>query len=158
MQLHRPDADCHVPDGTELTAALARTTHLCIGAHQDDQEFMAYHGIEACYGRDDLWFTGVVVTDGAGSARGGPYSDHTDGDWHHVAIVWDGSRRYIYADGTEVAADPADLGESLESCDGRLYLGAHKGLSSSYFWTGMLDDTRIYNRALSPAEINALAN
>jgi LmbE family N-acetylglucosaminyl deacetylase len=78
MDFHRPDTDLLVPDGIEPAAALARTTHLCVGAHQDDQEFMAYEGIEACYEREDRWFTGVVVTDGGGSARSGPYAGHTD--------------------------------------------------------------------------------
>ena len=78
MKLSQPNADCFVPDDTALPEALARTTHLCIGAHQDDQEFMAYHGIAECFQRDDRWFTGVTVTNGGGSARGGPYAAHTD--------------------------------------------------------------------------------
>ena len=32
----------YIPDGTEEEQALERTTHLCIAAHQDDIEFMAY--------------------------------------------------------------------------------------------------------------------
>lgn len=78
MQLSRTDADIFVPDGTPLPQALARTTHLCIGAHQDDQEFMAYHGIAACFGHPDRWFSGVVVTNGGGSARTGPYARFND--------------------------------------------------------------------------------
>jgi hypothetical protein len=39
---------------------------------------MAWHGILACFGQADQWFTGVVVTDGAGSARAGIYADFTD--------------------------------------------------------------------------------
>lgn len=58
--------------------ALARVTHLGIGAHQDDLELMAYHGIASCYERDDLWFGGVTCTDGAGSARTGAFADFTD--------------------------------------------------------------------------------
>ncbi len=74
----RPDADLFIPDGAALPEALARTTHLAIGAHQDDLEIMAWHGILACFGQADQWFTGVVVTDGAGSARAGIYADFTD--------------------------------------------------------------------------------
>lgn len=78
MMLSQPHADIFVPDETALPGALARTTHLCIGAHQDDQEFMAYHGIAECFQHDDRWFTGVTVTNGGGSARGGPYAAYTD--------------------------------------------------------------------------------
>ena len=73
MQFHNPGADLFVPDGVAPDAALARTTHLCISAHQDDIEIMAYHGIAECFGRKDKWFTGVVVTNGAGSPRNGIY-------------------------------------------------------------------------------------
>ena len=78
MRFHHSEADVFVPDGEDLPAALERTTHLCIGAHQDDQEFMAYHGIVDCFGRADRWFAGVVVTNGGGSARTDVYADHTD--------------------------------------------------------------------------------
>jgi LmbE family N-acetylglucosaminyl deacetylase len=67
-----------IPDGTPVPAALERVTHLGIGAHQDDLEFMAFHGILACFARDDLWFGGVTCTNGAGSSRTGPYVDFTD--------------------------------------------------------------------------------
>lgn len=80
MKFHRPAADLFVPDGTPCPAALARTTHLGIGAHQDDLEFFAIHGILECHGRDDRWFTGVTVTDGAGSARAGVYERFTDAE------------------------------------------------------------------------------
>jgi LmbE family N-acetylglucosaminyl deacetylase len=79
MKFSRTDADLFVP-ASDLSpeAALARTTHLCVAAHQDDIEIMAYHGIAACFGRNDRWFSGVVVTNGAGSPRSGVYEHLTD--------------------------------------------------------------------------------
>ena len=74
MKFFRPDADVFVPDGPPPEQALARTTHLCVGAHQDDIEIMAQAGIAECHGRTDKFFTGVVVTDGAGSPRTGRYA------------------------------------------------------------------------------------
>ncbi len=73
-----PKADLHIPDGKALPEAVSRTTHLGIGAHQDDLEFMAYHGIAECFHRQDKWFGGVIATDGKGSSRAGPYKDWTD--------------------------------------------------------------------------------
>lgn len=80
MQLARADADVFLPrnDGLAAEQALARTTHLCVAAHQDDIEIMAHHGIAACYGRADRFFTGVVVTNGAGSPRAGAYAHFSD--------------------------------------------------------------------------------
>ena len=80
MNLSQPNAELYIPDGVEESHALARTTHLAIGAHQDDLEIMAYDGILACFQQPDKWFTGVVVTNGAGSARTGVYENHTDED------------------------------------------------------------------------------
>ena len=71
-------AELFIPGGGSVDQALARTTHLAIGAHQDDLEIMAIDGILACFQRDDQWFSGVVVTDGAGSPRAALYAGTTD--------------------------------------------------------------------------------
>ena len=78
MKLRNPGVDIFIPDGVPIAAALDRTTHLGIGAHQDDLEIMAFHGIAECYGRSDKWFTGVTCTNGAGSPRAGAYAGHPD--------------------------------------------------------------------------------
>ncbi len=72
MNLHHPNAFIYIPSGELISTALARTTHLSIGAHPDDLEFMSLHGIAACYDKSDAFFTGIVVTDGAGSVKSGP--------------------------------------------------------------------------------------
>lgn len=84
MKLNKSTADLFVPDGTALPDALKRTTHLGIGAHQDDLEIMAFHGIVECYGRQDRWFTGVTCTNGAGSPRAGAYAHYTDAAMQQV--------------------------------------------------------------------------
>jgi LmbE family N-acetylglucosaminyl deacetylase len=78
LSLVNSNADVFVPDGTELSSALARTTHLAVGAHQDDLEFMAAHGVMECFQSAERWFTGVVVTDGGGSARDFEYEEYSD--------------------------------------------------------------------------------
>lgn len=69
-ELLEQTADIFVPEGGDWRDALRSATHLGIGAHADDLEFMAFHGIEQCRqggGR----FAGVILTDGAGSVGGG---------------------------------------------------------------------------------------
>ena len=80
MNLHNPTADIFIPDAAPPDAALVRITHLGIGAHQDDLEFMAFHGIEACYHSDADWFGGVTCTNGSGSARTGDYAKYSDAE------------------------------------------------------------------------------
>jgi LmbE family N-acetylglucosaminyl deacetylase len=87
MKLHLPTAEVYVPDGAPEEKALARTTHLAVGAHQDDLEIMAYHGILECFGKSDRWFTGVTVTNGAGSPRAGLYAGYTDEEMQRVRRV-----------------------------------------------------------------------
>jgi LmbE family N-acetylglucosaminyl deacetylase len=87
MQFKSTNALVYVPDGTPSEAALARTTHLAIGAHQDDLEIMAMDGILTCYQRADQWFTGVVVTNGAGSPRTAIYANFTDEQMQQVRIL-----------------------------------------------------------------------
>ena len=77
----------YIPDGTEEKKAIVRTTHLAISAHQDDIEFMAYAPIAECFGKADKWFSGIVVTDGAGSPRSGLYADYTDEEMKEVRIA-----------------------------------------------------------------------
>ena len=84
MKLNKETADIFIPDASDLKTALPRTTHLAVGAHQDDLEIMAYHGIMECYKKDDKWFTGVVVSNGAGSARTGKFADYTDEEMQKV--------------------------------------------------------------------------
>ena len=86
MQLHNENAIIFVPDGAPEAEALARTTHLAISAHQDDLEIMAADGILQCFQREDKWFTGVVMTNGAGSPRTALYADYTDEQMQQVRI------------------------------------------------------------------------
>ena len=78
MKLKLPTAQVFVPDGKPVAEALPRITHLGIGAHQDDLEFMAFHGILECFAKETQWFGGVTCTNGAGSSRTGAYEKYSD--------------------------------------------------------------------------------
>ncbi len=131
VRLNHPAADVYVPDGVSEEEALARTTHLCVGAHQDDIEIMAYHGIAACYQKKDLWFAGVTVTNGSGSPRTGIYGDFTDEEM--MAVRREEQRKAAYVGGysiqyqlgypsSEVKSPPA--GKVVEDLHGILLAAA----------------------------------
>lgn len=84
MKLNNENAVIYIPDNKE--EGYKRTTDLCISAHQDDIEIMSYGPTVKCYQKDDLWFSGMVVTDGAGSPRTGEYLKYTDEDMKKVRI------------------------------------------------------------------------
>jgi LmbE family N-acetylglucosaminyl deacetylase len=87
MNFKRENAQLFVPDGLPDEQALKRTTHMAIAAHQDDIEIMAIEGILACFQQPDKWFTGVVVTDGAGSPRDDLYREYTDEQMRSIRVV-----------------------------------------------------------------------
>jgi len=79
----------------------------------------------------------------------------TGDDWHRIGFIRDGSNRILYVDGIEVARD---IAANLEPASGGLYFGAGTNLESGSFFSGLIDDVRVYETALSAEEIAALAH
>ena len=116
MNFSNSTAATFIPSGESERSALSRITHLGIGAHQDDLEFMAFHGIEACYRQTDKWFGGVTCTDGAGSARSGLYKNYSDEEMcqvrrreqDHAAVVGDYAAIIQLDDPSHAIKDPSN--------------------------------------------------
>ena len=102
----------------------------------------------------------VFVAGAADFLNGPTWSD--DQRWHHMTVTWrssDGKGR-IYKDGALIFTATAGLGHSIPA-GGALVLGQWQntvggGLHAGF--TGFLSDVRIYDRALSEAEIELLYN
>lgn len=134
MKFSQTGAEIYVPDGTPVEAALARTTHLGISAHQDDLEIMALDGILAGFGDADNWFTAVVATNGAGSARDDLYANYTDEQMRAVRRVEQKKAAYVgeyaaavFLDLPSAAIKDAsntdavgDIRQVLEACNPRI--------------------------------------
>ena len=73
------------------------------------------------------------------------------GQWQHVAATYDGAVARFYIDGVEVASKPwaAQIGTS-----NAWRIGSSRTDGSRY-WDGLIDEARIYDRALPVAEIAA---
>ena len=95
-------------------------------------------------------------------------SDATDGygigasavvdcsDWTHVVIVYNGSEVKLYINGQ---LKSSDTGAGSVFCNQTVYLnfGTYQwGSSCSDWYKGYLDDVRLYNRAITSEEVNAL--
>ena len=105
MKFHLDTAEVYVPDNTPVDVALARTTHLCIAAHQDDIEIMSAQPIIECFQQKDKWFTGVVVTDGRGSPRDALYADYSDDDMRVVRFKEQRKAAYVGEFSAQVMLD-----------------------------------------------------
>ena len=119
MKLNNENATVFFPDGNE---ELGRTTHLAISAHHDDIELMAMHGVLECFGKKDKWFTGVVVTDGAGSPRNGLYADYTDEEMKAVRVVEQEKAAFVGEYAAQIRDFLSEL--SLEAVYGQTMLKA----------------------------------
>ena len=71
------NTDIYIPDGKTEDEALARVSHLGLGAHPDDLELLAGHAILECYQKNDRSFAGVICADGADSPRVGLYANRS---------------------------------------------------------------------------------
>ncbi len=71
----------------------------------------------------------------------------TDDFWHHIGFVRDGSLRTLYVDGIAVAQDTQD---GLGGSENGLYNGTGNHMQPGTYWSGLIDDVRIYNRVVLP--------
>jgi N-acetylneuraminic acid mutarotase len=86
---------------------------------------------------------------GAGRSTGPLFSETviTDEQWHRIGLVWDGSNRTLCVDGVAVAEDTQP---GLDGSTMGLYIGVDKSYAPGTFFSGLIDDIRIYKRAVSP--------
>ena len=92
----------------------------------------------------------VTALKSGGRHAGGPLNSETlivDDNWHRVGFTWDGTNRTLYVDDVEVAHDTLS---GVKGSDGGLYIGAGKNLEPDMFWSGLIDDVRIYDRVVIP--------
>jgi lysophospholipase L1-like esterase len=101
------------------------------------------------------WLTidaeGKLMTELGGTALvvkpGIPGSTITDGNWHRIGVALDGSHVELYIDSVMVASDvQVDVGITASS----LNIGVGKSYMPGSYWSGLIDDVRIYNRAVKP--------
>jgi len=82
-------------------------------------------------------------------------TDLFDNEWHHVAAVYDGARKFVYLDGERIGT--LDSSGSIETSNGRMLLGAGRDLSPpTHLLVGKIDDARIYDEALAQEEIQTV--
>lgn len=115
-----------------------------------------FHGLQAV-GTDMSWFSSAAVA---------------DDKWHHVALVCEGPRMLLYLDGKlakgeairNAGGEQDSLGEQAQTPAGMalgaagILIGAcnEGGTSPAYHFRGLIDDARIWSRALSADEVAEL--
>jgi len=77
----------------------------------------------------------------------------TDGNWHHIGMVWDGYVRMLYVDGMNVTQDEQT---NLEGKQSGLFIGAGARFEAAGFFWGLIDDVRLYDVAMRTEQIEAI--
>lgn len=101
------------------------------------------------YANDDAARPAGYLNAGAGDQALASPPQLPAGEWKHVALTYDGTTMRLYVDGVEIAARAQTGG--IIATDGALRIGGNA--SWGEFFTGVIDEVRVYNRALSAAEI-----
>jgi len=96
--------------------------------------------------------TGLVVP---GNRWGGIYSNASvnDGQWHHAAGTYDGSKLCLYVDGSLDVS--AEVKGSIKVNDQPVLIGENAE-KPKRFWNGLIDDVRVYTHGLTADEVAAL--
>ncbi len=96
-------------------------------------------------------FEGNLITELKSTGRAGnPLLSKTvitDGEWHHIGLVWDGSSRTLYVNDIVVAEDTQ---VNFEGSNEGLHIGTGKTMEAGTHWSGLIDDVRIYDRVVRP--------
>ena len=154
----------HVANESKFDCVAEVTVAAWIKVNRFDKEYQAIvtkgdsaWRIQRNQNTDTLEFACSGLAIPGGDQWGGLYgnSNVNDGKWHHVAGVYDGQRMYLYVDGVVDSSQPASgpIGTNNQP----VYIGENAEMNGR-FWNGLIDDVRVYNAALSRAEIEALYN
>lgn len=73
------------------------------------------------------------------------------GVWHHICLTFDGTTAKLYADGVQVASQA----KSWDLLLSKVYIG--RSVNNNNYWSGSIDDVRIYNTALTATQVLAIA-
>jgi type II secretory pathway pseudopilin PulG len=77
--------------------------------------------------------------------------------WNYIVGVWDGSRMTMFVNGTKIGPATPTTASNTHAI-ARVYIGKAPGIAAPAVFNGLIDDVRIYSRALSDAEAMALYN
>lgn len=135
-----------------LKYVMADSTHLCNGS-----SYALYTGSGG--GMQFYVYEG-------GTAQGSPVAAPAglwDGNWHAIAGTYDGSTVRLYVDGAQVGSGTAAPG-AIDYAGANSHdftLGNYPDLNCAggiYGFKGYIDESHVYNRALTPSEVATLAS
>ncbi|MEO0554168.1 MAG: LamG-like jellyroll fold domain-containing protein, partial [Bacteroidota bacterium] len=117
--------------------------------------FISYENYNATFGDKQLRFTSMKGVQGQYNLAKGAQNTINDTNWHHIAVVGDGSTIQFYVDGTADGV-PTNLSHYATGTSTRDFSLGRAGIGQQHL-NGSIDEVHVFNRALTPAEIQQLA-
>ena len=149
-------ASVGIAEGTSRTiSGWARADRIDVGAWTDVFGFTGPSGDGGHFDIECVGDTGTTTLGYYGVHRYGWEQDiiPIDLKWHHLAATFDGETVAWYGDGLRVGSDAVAAADVVPP--GQVHIG--KRQDNTNFFPGSVDEVRIYDRALSPAEVAGLA-
>lgn len=99
-----------------------------------------------------------MMKNGSSLVTGGGFDNYGMGDkWTHLAFVFDGQRLYMYVNGSLKGMRELKTADSAVASNGKLRIGTGNDANNgNMFFRGKMADVRLYNRALSAGDIQAI--
>ena len=146
--------DIDAIDGaTEITVTAWVKWGGTVGGLIDPQEFHRKQNVYAFGGGWKDHKAKFWIYDSAWRNSGDSVTDIDDGNWHFIVGVYDGEYLRLYVDGVEESN--VYLGATTLNANSEpVIIGSSR--RTAEFWNGIIDEVRIYNRALSENEIKML--
>ncbi|MDP2735177.1 MAG: LamG domain-containing protein, partial [bacterium] len=111
---------------------------------------IAGHGVSSPENRFDAGIQNNKLAVGYHSSYTNGTLNVEEGKWHHVAAVYDGTTTYLYLDGILDVSGPKTINTPTSPPS----IGDRS--NGQHFFYGIIDDVRMYSRALSASEVGRL--
>jgi len=149
--------DCGNDVSLNPTTALTMAAWIkSTGNAESDARIVAKRARDAAYEMMLITATGriqIYIKTPLGGTSVNSISSVNDGEWHFIAVTRDEAVVKIYIDGMLDVTSNCDTGSVANKSN--LYIGRYPGGAIRYF-NGIIDDVRIWNRALSAQEVQDL--
>ncbi|WP_216691005.1 LamG-like jellyroll fold domain-containing protein [Hymenobacter siberiensis] len=149
-----------IPNSAVYNAALAITLESWVRTSATGEKYITTKADDSWYLAMDGGAAGGVGTGVASFYLNGPSTSSggwlygttnlADGRWHHVAGTYDGTTLRLYVDGVQQSSRAAS--GAISTGNNQVDIGTRTG---DFFWNGSLDELRIYNTALTVAQVRA---
>ncbi len=152
--------DINAFDGlTKVTVSVWAKWSGSVGGLSAEKSLARKQGATGVFALGGGWAAGKAkfwVNDGTWKSSNDSTTRIDDGSWHHIVGIYDASTIRIYIDGVQENSNSIGT-TTLSSTNDPFSIGSYNnGTNFVEFWNGIIDDTRIYNRALSADEITQL--